>query len=260
MNLIPFWFLLRRECHRFSKVLVQTVITPLVSASLYLLIFGVSLGGQIEMTDSGHKYLAFLIPGLMMMGLMNNAFQNSSSSVVSSKFTGDLEDLATVPLTRNNIIWAMSLACVIRGTIVAFMTLLAGEAFYYYRFQEFLLIEHPVVLLYFMTMAGLVFGQLGLITAFWAKTFDQLSAISTFLLLPLTYLGGVFLSIENLHPFWQWVSKVNPLFYFINGLRYGVLGHADVPVLQSSLLVLVAFVVVFAFTHRLLSRVSFSRW
>lgn len=260
MNLVPFWFLLRRECHRFTKVLVQTVLTPLVSASLYLLIFGVSLGSQINLDSGSQRYLAFLIPGLMMMGLMNNAFQNSSSSIVSSKFTGDLEDLATVPLTRNNIIWAMSLACVIRGSVVAFMTLLAGEFFYYLQFHELLFIEHPIILAYFMLMAGIVFGQLGLLAAFWAKTFDQLSAISAFLLLPLTYLGGVFMSIENLHPVWQWISKINPLFYFINGLRYGVLGASDVPPLQAGAIVFVAFLLFFGLTHRVLSRVSFSRW
>lgn len=257
-NLIPFWFLLRRECHRFMKVLVQTIITPLVSASLYLLIFGVSLGAQMQVNES--KYLAFLIPGLMMMGLMNNAFQNSSSSIVSSKFTGDLEDLAVVPLSREHIIWAMSFAAVIRGSLVAAITLIAGEVFYYLQYHEFLAIEHPFWLVYFLVLGGLVFGQLGLIVAFWAKTFDQLSAIGAFLILPLTYLGGVFLSIENLHPFWQGVSKLNPLFYFINGLRYGVLGNSDIAVGTSAGLVFVCFVGLYIFAHRVLTRVSFSRW
>ena len=142
-SLIPFWFLLRRECHRFAKVIVQTVVTPLVSSSLYLLVFGVSLGSQVQTTGENgvtFTYLGFLIPGLMMMGLMNNAFQNSSSSIVSSKFTGDLEDLAIVPLTRGHIIWAMSLASVIRGSIVAAMTFLAGEIFYFLKYNELLAI------------------------------------------------------------------------------------------------------------------------
>jgi ABC-2 type transport system permease protein len=191
---------------------------------------------------------------------MNNAFQNSSSSIVSSKFTGDLEDLAIVPLDRADIIWAMSFACVIRGSIVSLMTFIAGEAFYFFRYQEFLGISHPLWLLYFLVLGGLVFGQLGLMAAFWAKTFDQLSAISAFLLLPLTYLGGVFLSIQHLHPIWQTVAQMNPLFYFINGLRYGMLGVSDVDISISASLTLVAFVVLHIMARRVLSKVSFSRW
>ena len=213
-----FFFLFRRECHRFFKVLVQTVLTPVISAGLYLLIFGVSLGQHIDL--NGTRYLAFLIPGLMMMGLMNNSFQNSSSSLVSSKFTGDIEDLAIVPLTRNQIIWAMSLASVIRGAMVAFITLAVGEIFYYLQYKDVLLPAHPLWLIYFITMAGLVFGQLGLIAAFWEKTFEKLSAISTCVILPLTYLGGVFIPVSQLGPLWQKVSMANPLLYFINGLRF----------------------------------------
>lgn len=253
-----FIFLFRRECHRFFKVLVQTVLTPVISAGLYLLIFGVSLGQHVDL--NGVRYLAFLVPGLMMMGLMNNSFQNSSSSLVSSKFTGDIEDLAVVPLTRTQIIWAMSLASVIRGAMVAVITLLVGEVFYYMQYQEFLLPTHPIWLLFFVVMAGLVFGQLGLVAAFWAKTFDQLSAISTFVILPLTYLGGVFVPISQLQPLWQKISMVNPLLYFINGLRYSMIGTADVDVMYSALLVLVFGIAFHVLAHRVLSRVSFTRW
>ncbi len=253
-----FIFLFRRECHRFFKVLVQTVLTPVISAGLYLLIFGVSLGQHIDLNSV--KYLAFLIPGLMMMGLMNNSFQNSSSSLVSSKFTGDIEDLAIVPLSRSQIIWAMSLASVIRGAMVAFITLIVGEVFFYIQYKEFLLPEHSLWLLYFIFMAGLVFGQLGLIAAFWAKTFDQLSAISTFVILPLTYLGGVFIPISQLQPFWQTLSLGNPLLYFINGLRYSMIGTSDVGIWPSAFLVLVFGLVLHFAAHRVLSKVSFSRW
>lgn len=253
-----FIFLFKRECHRFFKVLVQTVLTPVISAGLYLLIFGVSLGQHIDL--NGVRYLAFLIPGLMMMGLMNNSFQNSSSSLVSSKFTGDIEDLAIVPLTRSQIIWAMSFASVIRGAMVAFITLIVGEVFYFIRYQEFLIPSHPLLLIYFVVVAGLVFGQLGLIAAFWAKTFDQLSAISTFVILPLTYLGGVFIPVSQLQSFWQSVSMANPLLYFINGLRYSMIGVTDVGIFLSAGLVLVVGLILHVVAHRVLSRVSFSRW
>lgn len=253
-----FIFLFRRECHRFFKVLVQTVLTPVISASLYLLIFGVSLGRYVEIGQL--HYLSFLIPGLMMMGLMNNSFQNSSSSLVSSKFTGDIEDLAVVPLSRTQIIWAMSLASVIRGAMVALITLIVGEIFYFIQHQELLLPAHPIWLLYFILMAGLVFGQLGLIAAFWARTFDQLSAISTFVILPLTYLGGVFVPVSQLQPFWQKISMLNPLLYFINGLRFSMIDHADVSVSLSAGLVFIFVFVFHVLAHRVLSRVTFTRW
>lgn len=256
--MIAFWFLFRKECHRFFKVLVQTVVTPLVSSSLYLLVFGVSLGNQIDV--SGAKYLAFLIPGLMMMGLMNNAFQNSASSLVSSKFTGDIEDLAVLPLSHQQIMWAYSLASVVRGAMVALLTLLVGEVFYFVQYHEFLSIAHPFWLLYFIFFAGLVFGHIGLMAAFWANTFDQLSAISAFIILPLTYLGGVFVSITHLPQFWQMLSKINPLFYFINGLRFSVLGVSDIEVGMASFLVFAAWVALYAFALKVLKNASFSRW
>lgn len=260
--MIGFVFLFRRECHRFMKVLVQTVLTPLINSTLYLLIFGLTLGEHIRLGDKmqGHSYLAFLIPGLMMMGLINNAFQNSSSSLVSSKFTGDIEDLGVVPLSQNQIIWAMSLASVIRGAIVALITMVVGEIFALTQGQDLVLIAHPFWFLFFMICAGLLFGMLGLITAVKAKTFDQLSAVSTFVILPLTYLGGVFVSTETLHPFWKTASELNPLFYLINGLRFSFMGAADVPLVTSSIVALVSLMSMYLFTRALFRNVTFTRW
>jgi len=248
-----------REIKRFMKVAVQTVVTPFVSSFLYLLVFGVSLGSQVQV-HGGVPYLAFLIPGLMMMGLMNNAFQNSSSSIVSSKFSGDLEDIRVAPITNQHIIWAMSLGGVVRGGLVALVTYIVGAVFYYFQQNEILTIVHPLALLYFVVMGGLIFGMIGIAVAFWAKNFDQLSAFSAFVLLPLTYLGGVFISIESLHPFWQTVAKLNPLLYLINGLRYGVLGVSDVEIGQSVILSLVAFVTFYAVSLLALRKGSFQRW
>lgn len=253
-----FLFLFRRECHRFMKVMVQTIFTPVMSASLYLLIFGMSFGGSFELL--GVKYMAYVIPGLMMMGLMNNAFQNSSSSLVSSKFTGDIEDLAIVPITRGQIVWALSLSSVVRGCMVAVITFITGEVFYFIQNQELLPIAHPIWLLFFLVVGGLVFGQMGLMAAFWAKTFDQLSAVSAFVILPLTYLGGVFTSVSQLPEFWQKVSLANPLLYFINGVRFSVLGQADVNVWMSAGISILALVVIFFMAVRVLSKVTFSRW
>jgi ABC-2 type transport system permease protein len=251
--------LFEREIKRFMKVVVQTVVTPFVSSFLYLLVFGVTLGAQVKV-HSDVAYLAFLIPGLMMMGLMNNAFQNSSSSIVSSKFSGDLEDIRVAPITNQQIIWAMSLGGVVRGALVAFVTYLVGTVFYYFQQGEFLTVQHPLVLAYFVVIGGLIFGMLGIAIAFWARTFDQLSAFSAFVLLPLTYLGGVFISVQNLHPFWQTVAKLNPLLYLINGLRYGVLGVSDVALMDSVILSLAGFGVFYVISLWSLRRGSFQRW
>lgn len=254
-----FLTIFQREISRFLKVLVQTVITPFVSSFLYLLIFGVSLGSQMG-PHQGVSYLSFLIPGLMMMSLINNAFQNSSSSIVSSKFSGDLEDLRVAPVTDREIIWAMSLGSVVRGSIVAVITYIVGSLFMWYQDGHFLVITHPVVTIFFLLIAGLIFGMIGISVAFWATTFDQLSAFSAFILLPLTYLGGVFLSIEHLHPFWQTVSKANPLLYLINGLRYGILGVSDVNVWTAAVISLIGFMFFYLVAHISLKKGSFQRW
>jgi len=251
--------LFEREIKRFMKVLVQTVVTPFVSSFLYLLVFGVSLGSQVKV-HGGVPYLAFLIPGLMMMGLMNNAFQNSSSSIVSSKFSGDLEDIRVAPITNQQIIWAMSLGGVVRGGLVALVTYIVGALFYYLQQGQILSIEHPLILIYFVIIGGLIFGMIGIAVAFWANTFDQLSAFSAFVLLPLTYLGGVFISVETLHPFWQIVAKLNPLLYLINGLRYGVLGVSDVDILTATVLSLLGFAVFYGVSLWSLRKGSFQRW
>lgn len=251
--------LFQREIARFLKVIVQTVVTPFVSSFLYLLIFGVSLGAKMP-NHQGVSYLAFLIPGLMMMGLMNNAFQNSSSSIVSSKFSGDLEDLRVAPLSNQEIIWAMGLGALVRGSIVSLITFIVGSLFCYFQQGAALQVEHPWVAVYFVVMGGLTFGLLGISVAFWATTFDQLSAFSAFILLPLTYLGGVFLSIENLHPVWQMISKLNPLLYLINGLRYGVVGVSDVPMEIALPVSVIGFVFFYVVALLSLKRGSFQRW
>ena len=257
--MIAFWTLFKRELSRFSKVLIQTIVTPFVSSFLYLLVFGVSLGTQISM-NGDVPYLLFLIPGLMMMGLMNNAFQNSSSSIVSSKFSGDLEDLRVVPITNQQIVWALSLGGLVRGALVAVITYLVGTLFYFFQTGSWVGLAHPVVTLFFVTVSGLMFSQIGISVAFWAKTFDQLSAFSAFVLLPLTYLGGVFLSIQQLHPFWQQVSKVNPLLYLINGLRYGVVGTSDVDVLWAGVVALIGLGFFYAVAFWSVKKGSFQRW
>lgn len=257
--MIIFMTLVKKEIKRFLKVIIQTVVSPIVSSFLYLLVFGVSLGASVQM-KTGVAYLAFLVPGLMVMGLINNAFQNSSSSIVTSKFSGDLEDLRAAPIPNSYIIWAMGFGGVFRGSIVALITGMVGSLFYFIQYKEVMPVAHPLWMIYFFVSGGLIFAFLGIFVAFLARTFDQLSAFSTFILLPLTYLGGVFISIQSLPEIWQKFSLLNPLFYLINGFRYSILGQADVSLPVSAVISFVGLVVTFFMAHIALKKGSFSRW
>lgn len=259
ITIVPFLTLVKREIKRFMKVLIQTVVSPIISSFLYLLVFGVSLGSSVSLKN-GIPYLSFLIPGLMVMGLINNSFQNSSSSIVTSKFSGDLEDIRVAPVTHNQIIWAMGIGGVVRGGFVAFITGIVGTIFHYLQRGEFLFVTHPLWTIYFVLGGGFIFAFCGIFVAFLAKTFDQLSAFSTFILLPLTYLGGVFISVENLHPFWQTISHFNPLFYLINGFRFAILGTSDVEITISATVTLAAVVVTYFMAQISLKKGSFNRW
>ena len=256
---IQFYTLIRREVLRFLKVIAQTIVTPLVSSGLYLMIFGVSLGSQIELKN-GLPYLAFLIPGLVMMGCLNNAFQNSSSSIISSKFSGDLEDFKASPLKPVQIISALSVAAMLRGLLVGLITFMVGEVAYYSVYSELLPVSHPALMALFLALGSMTFANLGICVAFWAKTFDQMSAVGGFILLPLIYLGGVFFSVEHLPSFWKSVSLYNPLLYMINGVRYGILGVSDVKPGFALLISVLAFSVTLLFALRSVHRGSFQRW
>jgi ABC-2 type transport system permease protein len=260
MSFLPgFLTLLEREIKRFLKVIVQTVFAPLINSALYLLIFGVSLGGQITV-EGVPSYLAFIIPGLVMMSALNNAFQNSSSSIISGKIGGDLEDFAVAPLGIHQMLWAFTIGGLIRGAVVGVITYIIGQVFYFAQLGRLMPIEHPFWLLYFIVAGSVIFAQLGIIAALISKTFDQISAVTSFILTPLIYLGGIFFSIQHLHPFWQGVAKVNPLFYLINGFRYGVLGISDVDHYVAGLLTLLFVLLGYAFSLRSLKKSSFTRW
>lgn len=248
-----------REIKRFQKVIMQTVVTPLINSTLYLLIFGVSIGSQLGETK-GLSYLSFLIPGLVMMGCLNNAFQNSSSSIVSSKFTGDLEDYKITLLSDQQIIWAMSLGGVFRGYVVGVITFLVGTIFMFLTEGHGMSIIHPWAALFFLTIGGLAFAQMGIAVAFWAKSFDQLSAVTSFVLLPLLYLGGVFFSIEHLHPLWRKLAQLNPLLYMVNGVRYGFCGAADVEIPMAMMVSVLFLAVMYGLSLITLRNSSFSRW
>lgn len=225
--------LLTRELLRFLKLPTQTIGAPIVNAVLYLMIFGVSLGRSIH-SINGISYLAFLIPGLITMSIIRNAFDNATSSIIGPKYTNELQDLRTTALSIYQIAWAKSLASLIRGLIVGLITYLVGQIFFFSIDSTGIVVQEFSILIYFLLVGGLSFGFLGVAIGMWARSFEHVGAVSSLILLPLIYLGGVFFTLKNLHPIWQKLSFFNPLFYIINGVRYGILGTTDVNPLTST--------------------------
>lgn len=240
-----FYTLLYKELLRFWKVSFQTVAAPILTALLYLLIFSHVLESRVEVY-AGVGYKAFLIPGLIMMSLLQNAFANSSSSLIQSKVTGNIVFVLLTPLSPLQMFSAYILAAIVRGMLVGAGVLLATVAFARLAFV------HPSWILVFALLGGAILGSLGLIAAIWAEKFDQLAAFQNFLIVPLTFLAGVFYSVHSLPDFWLAVSHLNPFFYMVDGFRYGFFGVSDVPPGISLAVVGVSFLVVAAITLWLL--------
>jgi ABC-2 type transport system permease protein len=213
--------LLYKEVLRFWRVAFQTVAGPVLTAMLYLLIFGHALEAHVKVYDLV-SYTAFLVPGLAMMSVLQNAFANSSSSLIMSKVMGNLVFLLLTPLSYMNWFVAYVGAAVIRGLVVGLGVLLVSALFTSLSFVA------PLWILAFGVMGAALMGTLGLIAGLWAEKFDQLAAFQNFVIMPMTFLSGVFYSIHSLPPFWQNVSHLNPFFYMIDGFRYGFFGQSDV--------------------------------
>jgi len=225
-----FLTLLYKELLRFWKVSFQTLAAPILTALLYLLIFSHVLASHVQVYP-GVSYAAFLIPGLAMMSLLQNSFANSSSSLIQSKITGNIVFVLLTPLSPLQMFFAYVLAAVVRGVLVGFGVLLAT------MLLADVPILHPVWALAFAVLGGGILGSLGIIAGIWADKFDQLAAFQNFLIVPLTFLAGVFYSIHSLPPFWQTVSHLNPFFYMVDGFRYGFFGQGDVAPAVSLLIV-----------------------
>jgi ABC-2 type transport system permease protein len=213
--------LLYKEVLRFWKVAFQTIAGPVLTAMLYLLIFGHALEAHVKVYGQV-SYTAFLVPGLAMMSLLQNAFANSSSSLIASKVMGNLVFLMLTPLSYMNWFVAYVGAAVIRGLVVGL-----GVFGVSYVFTDIGFVA-PLWILIFGVLGAALMGSLGLIAGLWAEKFDQLAAFQNFIVMPMTFLSGVFYSIHSLPPVWQTVSHLNPFFYMIDGFRYGFFGVSDV--------------------------------
>jgi ABC-2 type transport system permease protein len=238
--------LFRKEVLRFWKVSFQTVAAPVLTAVLYLLIFGHVLEDHVEVFP-GIGYTSFLIPGLVMMSVLQNAFANSSSSLIQSKITGNIVFLLVTPLTHRAWFVAYVGASVVRGLAVG-----AGVFAVTVWFAPLHLAE-PWWIVVFAALGAGMLGSLGLIAGLWAEKFDQMAAFQNFIIMPMTFLSGVFYSVHSLPPVWQTVSHLNPFFYMIDGFRRGFFGVSDVSPWLSLAVVGASFVLVATVTLRLLA-------
>ncbi|PQV45373.1 ABC transporter permease [Paraburkholderia sp. BL21I4N1] len=235
-----------KELLRFWKVSFQTVLAPVITALLYLTIFGHALRGHVEVYP-GVEYTSFLIPGLVMMSVLQNAFANSSSSLIQSKITGNLVFVLLPPLSHYEMFGAYVLAAVARGLAVGFGVFIVTIWFVPVSFSA------PFYIIGFAIFGAAILGTLGLIAGIWAEKFDQLAAFQNFLIMPLTFLSGVFYSTHTLPPVWREVSRLNPFFYMIDGFRYGFFGMSDINPLESLAIVAGFFVVLAAIAMRMLA-------
>jgi ABC-2 type transport system permease protein len=246
MMSIGFQTLFRKEMLRFLKVSVQTVAAPVLTALLYLVVFSQALSGRVKVFDS-IEYTSFLVPGLVMMAILQNAFANASSSLIQSKVTGNIVFVLLPPLSHREIYSAYVLASVVRGLAVGIGVYLCTLGFAQYGYAA------PLWSLAFAISGGFILGSMGLIAGIWADKFDQIAVFQNFIIMPLTFLSGVFYSVDSLPPFWQLVSHINPFFYIVDGFRYGFFGVSDVEPRISLTIVVCAALACSAIALRMLS-------
>lgn len=235
-----------KEFMRFTKVAFQTIAAPVLTALLYLLIFAQVLEGRVHVFGT-IPYTEFLIPGLMMMSMLQNSFANPSSSLIQSRITGNLVFILLPPISYKEIYFAYVLAAIVRGLVVGTCVWLVSLLFVQ------LPLANPFWIITFAILSCAIMGTLGLIAGLWSEKFDQLAAFQNFLIMPATFLSGVFYSIHSLPAFWQSVSHWNPIFYTIDGFRYGFFAASDVSPWQSLAVVGSVFVVLCLLSLRLLA-------
>lgn len=247
MNWTGFFALIDRETTRFMRLSRQTVAPPLITTIMFILIFGYSLGSRIREIE-GVSYIVYILPGLIQMGIITNAYANSSTSLFMARMERSLENLMVSPLNYFQIVTAYLLGGVLRGLVVGF-TIMACSAF----FIDYPKLNWPLVLLSFVATSTF-FSGLGIISALRAESWDKIATFTNFVITPFVYLGGVFYSIHMLPPFWESVSHFNPIFYCVDVARMAFLGQSDAPVLLSLGIVLFSAAMVYGICLLLFKR------
>ena len=246
-NWVAFYTLVTREIRRFCRIWPQTILPPAITMTLYFIIFGSLIGGRIgEM--GGFSYMDYIVPGIIMMSVINNAYANVASSFFSAKFQNHIEELIVSPIPNYLILAGYVAGGTARGLCVGIIVTLVSFFFTH------LSVEHLFVTFAMVVLAAVLFSLGGFINAVHARSFDEISIIPTFILTPLTYLGGVFYSISLLPDFWQNVSLLNPILYMVNAFRYGMLGVSDISIMTAFPITLVFIAVLTVYALHLLKK------
>lgn len=247
VNVVGFVTIVRREYRRIVRIWLQTIVPPAITMTLYFVIFGSLIGARIGEMD-GVPYMTFIAPGLIMMSVITNSFGNVVSSFFSGKMHMHLEEMLVSPMSYATIVLGYVTGGVIRGLLVAGLVTVVASIF------ADLSVAHPLITLSVIVLTSVAFSLGGLLNALFAKTFDDISIVPTFVLTPLTYLGGVFFSISLLSDFWSSIARLNPILYMVNAFRYGMLGRSDIPLATAYTIIIGAVVVLFVLALVLLKR------
>ena len=246
-HLVALGTIVRREVSRIMRIWSQTLLPPAITMTLYFIIFGSLVGSRIGSMD-GVPYMTFIAPGLIMMAVITNSFANVVSSFFSSKLMLHLEEMLVAPIAHTTIVLGFVVGGVVRGLLVAALVVVVA------MFFTNLHVAHPLITFTTILLTAVVFSIAGLFNAIFAKTFDDITIIPTFVLTPLTYLGGVFFSIQLLPPFWQGVAQLNPILYMVNAFRYGMLGSSDISIGFAYLIMIAAAAALFGAVLFMLKR------
>jgi ABC-2 type transport system permease protein len=239
--------IVHKEVRRFMRIWPQTLLPPAITMSLYFVIFGQMIGSRVG-DMGGFSYMQFIVPGLIMMAVITNSYANVVSSFYSVKFQRSIEELIASPVPHHIILIGYVVGGVVRGILVGLIVTLLS------LFFTHLSLHHAVVTLFTVIITAILFSLGGFINAVYARSFDDISIVPTFVLTPLTYLGGVFYSMDQLSPFWKALSLLNPIVYMVNAFRYGILGKSDVNVWMSLGSISLLCVVLYVYAYRLLHR------
>ena len=245
INNITFFSLVKREVSRFSKVAIQTVFAPLISTGLYLIIFSYSFQNR-EVAGYGIPYIDFIVPGLIMMSLIQNSFANTSSSLIGAKYNGIIIDFLLAPFSYVELTLGFMIGGMVRGLVVGSVTYLVATFFYGGA------VAHPLLAVFFAILVSSIFSLFGIVAGLWAEKFDHVSIFSNFFITPLTFLSGVFYSVKGLPGIWSEVSLFNPVFYMVDAVRFAFVGQSDIEpafsaLIISSLTVILLLVVTYLF-------------
>lgn len=246
MNYIGLYTLVKQEVERFMRVSIQTLVTPWISAVLYIFIFGSILGNRIE-TIEGVRYINFVLPGVLMMNVLSGAFSQSSSSLYFQRFTKNIEERLVAPLSYAEMVIGYLVGAVARAVVIGIGIMIIGVAFNAASIYNF-----PLFLFYIVGVS-IIFGLIGLLVGLWSNNFEQLSFLNTFVIMPLSFIGGMFNSINMLPSSFQLAARFNPFLYFNDGIRYSMTGYHETNILGGMIMIVILSIVLFGLVWRLFS-------